>query len=341
MSWKIWSDVQQLVSWFETNDILQRLQILFLIACLLGQTNNMIQVFSTSGDTFTQFVGFYLTARLFMAVYFAVATYYLPLVKGMMLCQIVNILVGAALWVAAATIDSSSVSGGDHSAVETAAAAAHMIAGRADTTEIETSGGSGSSQGTPSGRRLALIFVALAVDMFGNTVPVAIFRYGRSRTTPLAQRFNRFFEFVPAINIEHKVERTNAFVSLVLGYSVISVIYQNAGSFALNAFLGKAILGLIQAFAFSWLYFEVDGDNLAMHAIRRHPEWGELYSIKSPLLNRLVFFFFWCEFFANKVHETSHTLAAYSHPLRHGIHPGCHCTFQARRRYRLSQHSTR
>ena len=36
MSWKIWSEVQQLVSWFETNDILQRVQILFLIACLLG-----------------------------------------------------------------------------------------------------------------------------------------------------------------------------------------------------------------------------------------------------------------------------------------------------------------
>ena len=36
MSWRIWSDVQQVVGWFETDDILQRLQILFLIACLLG-----------------------------------------------------------------------------------------------------------------------------------------------------------------------------------------------------------------------------------------------------------------------------------------------------------------
>lgn len=36
MSWKIWSDVQQTVSWFETDDILQRAQVLFLIACLLG-----------------------------------------------------------------------------------------------------------------------------------------------------------------------------------------------------------------------------------------------------------------------------------------------------------------
>jgi hypothetical protein len=38
----------------------------------------------------------------------------------------------------------------------------------------------------------------------------------------------------------------------------------------INAFFGKAILGLIQAFVFNWLYFEVDGSNLSKHAIRRH-----------------------------------------------------------------------
>jgi hypothetical protein len=36
MSWKIWTDVAQLISWFETDDIFQRLEILFQIACLLG-----------------------------------------------------------------------------------------------------------------------------------------------------------------------------------------------------------------------------------------------------------------------------------------------------------------
>ncbi len=36
MSWRIWSDVQQVVSWFKTDDILQRVEILFLIACLVG-----------------------------------------------------------------------------------------------------------------------------------------------------------------------------------------------------------------------------------------------------------------------------------------------------------------
>ena len=36
MSWKIWSDVTVLISWFETDDILQRLSVIFIMACLLG-----------------------------------------------------------------------------------------------------------------------------------------------------------------------------------------------------------------------------------------------------------------------------------------------------------------
>lgn len=36
MSWQIWSDVQQGVSWFEANDVTQRVYILFIIACLMG-----------------------------------------------------------------------------------------------------------------------------------------------------------------------------------------------------------------------------------------------------------------------------------------------------------------
>lgn len=36
MSWKIWSDVALIISWFLTDDIIQRLSILFIMACLLG-----------------------------------------------------------------------------------------------------------------------------------------------------------------------------------------------------------------------------------------------------------------------------------------------------------------
>ncbi len=36
MSWKIWSDVVLIISWFETDDIRQRVSIMFVMACLLG-----------------------------------------------------------------------------------------------------------------------------------------------------------------------------------------------------------------------------------------------------------------------------------------------------------------
>jgi hypothetical protein len=51
------------------------------------------------------------------------------------------------------------------------------------------------------------------------------------------------------------------------------VLFQNYG-FGINAFLGKAVLGLVQAFIFNWLYFEVDGANIHVHAIRRRVDTG-------------------------------------------------------------------
>ncbi|KAK5657783.1 hypothetical protein OQA88_2856 [Cercophora sp. LCS_1] len=267
MSWKIWSDVQQLVSWFETNDITQRVEILFLIACLLGHTTNSVSTFSSEHDTFTQLVAFYLAARLFNAVHFAVTCFFLPLVKGMMIAQITNILISAALWIASTTLTNDVTT---HAVTETAA---HLIEGRA----TEEAAGHVEER-LPHTGRLVLVFIALAIDLFGNSIPHIMFRYGNTNTTRLAQRFGRFFEFWPAINIEHKVERTNAFVALVFGYSVVAVIFQNTGSFGLNAFLGKSILGLTQAFVFNWLYFEVDGNNIQLHAIRRHTKTAVIWT---------------------------------------------------------------
>jgi low temperature requirement protein LtrA len=254
MSWKIWSDVAQYISWFDTNDIAQRVEILFLIACLLGLTTNMLQTFSEEHDTYVQLAGYYIAARLFTAAYCVLNACLLPIIKGMMFCQVVTILVGAAFWIAS--------------------------------TQMEMP------------QRLACIFVALFVDLFGSMFTVVVFRYSRTHANKAASRIGKFFEFYPAMNIEHKVERTNAFVTLVLGYSVVGVLYQNQGM-GLNAFLGKAVLGLVQAFIFNWLYFEVDGFNIHQHAIRRHVltatiwQYAHLvfvlaYVLASAALSRLV-----------------------------------------------------
>ncbi|AEO63816.1 uncharacterized protein THITE_157734 [Thermothielavioides terrestris NRRL 8126] len=174
-------------------------------------------------------------------------------------------LIGASFWIASASI---STTGGDVTTTT------RGLEGRE---AAEVSAGAESAEGADEGplnaTRLVLVFIALAIDLFGSFVPLVLFRNGRSHENPAARGLGRFFEFYPAINIEHKVERTNAFISLVFGYSVVGVMFQNAGVFPLNSFLGKAILGLMQAAVFNWLYFEVDGNNIRTHAIRRTVVW--------------------------------------------------------------------
>ncbi len=118
--------------------------------------------------------------------------------------------------------------------------------------------------------QLALIFIALTIDLFGSLLVMWLMRSSNDPRSRAAAWVKKQFEFYPAINIEHRVERNNAFVTLVFGYSVLTIIFQNKASFGINAFLGKAILGLIQAFSFNWIYFEIDQYNIHVHAIRRH-----------------------------------------------------------------------
>ena len=118
--------------------------------------------------------------------------------------------------------------------------------------------------------RLALIWVAILLDLFGVLSVTMFKRWAESDHPSFALQHVKWFDFFPAINIEHKTERTNAFVTLVFGYSVVALLFQSRTPSGINAFFGKAVLGLIQAFSFNWLYFEIDSYNLHTHAIRRH-----------------------------------------------------------------------
>ncbi|KAF5678920.1 hypothetical protein FHETE_1029 [Fusarium heterosporum] len=228
MSWKIWADITLTLSWFETDDVLTRLEILFEIACLLGFTTNMTYSFyEGEHNTYTMLVSFYLAARFRGAVHYLATGYLLPMVRGVMICQALNTIIPAALWI----------------------------------TSIHVA--------MPS--RLVLIWVALVLDMCGQSIMTGLFQYGRKakHSKRLSNFLTSAFEFFPAINIEHRVERTNAFVSLVFGYSVMGPMFQSHGGYTVDVFLGKAVLGLCQAFVFNWIYFDVDGSNIDIHAIRR------------------------------------------------------------------------
>ena len=222
LSWKMWNDLTLSISWFETDDIAQRIAVLFVMICLFGYTLNIVEAFES---TWIQLVAFYLTQRLFNCAYYLQAGYSLPMVRGSMIFYSIAIIIPSALWIGSV----------------------HL--------------------GYPE--RLGLIWLAIPLDLFGPFGMVAFTRLSWRRFPTFKQKFDQWFDFFPAINIEHKTERTNAFVTLVFGYSVVALLFQNKAAFGINAFFGKAILGLIQAFSFNWIYFEIDAYNIHTHAIRR------------------------------------------------------------------------
>jgi hypothetical protein len=123
--------------------------------------------------------------------------------------------------------------------------------------------------------RLILVWIAIFIDLTGSMFAIFFIKVSKKVSKRLGAWSDKAFEFYPAVNIEHKVERTNAFVTLVFGYSVVAIIYQSSAHYGLNAFFGKAVLGLIQAFCFNWIYFEIDGMDLFSHAIRRNVTSGK------------------------------------------------------------------
>jgi low temperature requirement protein LtrA len=133
--------------------------------------------------------------------------------------------------------------------------------------------------------RLTLIWISIFLDLFASTFVIVLIRGSKIVSSWLAEWTENIFEFYPAVNIEHKTARTDAFVTLIFGYSVVALFFESSAGFGVNAFFGKAVLGLIQAFCMNTLYFEIDGDSLWQHAIRRSVTSCE-YTFQYTLLSR-------------------------------------------------------
>lgn len=222
MGWKFWSDISLLISWFDSDDVLRRCSVLFVLTCLLGFTTNVVDAFD---HTYTSLVAFYIAARLYLVVSFLWYAYLIPMVRASMIGNSIVTLIPIALWLGSIHVEEPS--------------------------------------------RQGLIWTAIVFDLFGGFLLVTVLRPGIIQNK-LPAKLKERLEFFPGTNIEHRIERTNAFVTLVFGSCVLGILYQSSAKFGVNAFFGKAALGLIQAFTFNWLYFEIDSFNLHTHAIRRH-----------------------------------------------------------------------
>ena len=251
MSWKIWTDLTQLINWFDQDDLIRRIFVLFTLACLVGFTTNITEY---DHYTYTPLVAFYLASRLAFAAYYVWTAWLIPMIKWPLVLNAAIIVIPSAIWIASIHVE-------------------------------------GWNRQIP-------IWIALGLDVFGTPALVMLRFLGRLGTFG-KDCVEKIFAFWPGQNIEHRIDRTGAFVTLVFGYSVVSLLYQSASHIGANAFLGKAILGLMQAFALNTLYFEIDSYNLHIHAIRRHVAsaltWFTLhlplmlaYVIAGAALSRLV-----------------------------------------------------
>lgn len=91
---------------------------------------------------------------------------------------------------------------------------------------------------------LAPLFLGLSIDYFGGVSVIFFMRYVKEneRRKGFCKKIAKQFEFLPGMNIEHRVERTSAFTTLVFGYSILKSLYQSHAHVGVNAFLGKGKL---------------------------------------------------------------------------------------------------
>ena len=120
--------------------------------------------------------------------------------------------------------------------------------------------------------------------------------YGRIANNPkfYGKPLTHFLEYYPAVDIDMRVERTGNFVSMVLGYIVVNLIYQSNAVIGFNSyslfpfpnpsrndetnllrFMGKGALGLILAWCLNWLFFDIDNKNYE-HALTRNFFYSKL-----------------------------------------------------------------
>ncbi|KAJ7757018.1 hypothetical protein B0H16DRAFT_1721483 [Mycena metata] len=93
----------------------------------------------------------------------------------------------------------------------------------------------------------------------------------------------------PATNIEHHVERLQAFVTIVLGEMVVNIFFKTSGPVGLNMESGRAFLNLMIAFNFNWIYFRSPASKHFIHAIRRSWFAGFLFTfLHLPLCMSLL-----------------------------------------------------
>ena len=141
-------------------------------------------------STYTSAIAFYITQRCYSALWFLVVMALLPTIRGMMVFTAVIVAASSAVWIASIHV-------------------------------------------TWPGQ-IGVIFAALTVDYFGHGLmwlvawPKPLLPGKDRKPNALRARLQKYFEFLPAINIEHRVQRNDGFIALV---SRIAALFLGTGLF--------------------------------------------------------------------------------------------------------------
>lgn len=102
LAWKFWSDIGLTISWFDADDIVQRLAALFCMICLLGLTTNIAGAWDI---TYTPLIAFYIAQRWFMALYLLWNAWLIPMVRGAMVGNALVVFLPGLLWIGSTFIE--------------------------------------------------------------------------------------------------------------------------------------------------------------------------------------------------------------------------------------------
>ncbi|KPI36647.1 uncharacterized protein AB675_9994 [Cyphellophora attinorum] len=256
IAWKIWSDMTYIINSFHIGDIFQRICVAFYLICLFGFTTNIWYSFPEGHSAETAQVEAaepHKRAEAEGAIEGAASDYHNTYISAIAFFVAQRAFVG--IWYLGVAVLVPMIKGSMVSNTLIILISSALWIG-----SIHVS--------WPN--QLALIFLGIAIDLMGGMLIIALWRRIKNPKHSFWARMQKWFDFVPAINIEHRVERNNAFIALVFGYSILTILYQSSASMGINAFFGKGVLGLLQAFCFNWIYFEIDNYGIHVHAIRRH-----------------------------------------------------------------------
>ncbi|GAA6015178.1 hypothetical protein JCM10207_003630 [Rhodosporidiobolus poonsookiae] len=260
LAWTMWNDARHYINISGTNDVSSRVYILVMIWLLVGFVANAIALniscdYDTSteddyddyfGETFVLPGGCYMEAGWLRSIR-AALTFFL-IARALR----IGLLLIYGMWLPRFR-------------------RAHFIRAFAMTV--------GSCMWVPLTHVYAplafflLPLIAFVLEILAQLVSTPLLQIATRRSRRSASKVSGSgsYALVPAINLEHSLDRTYAFVVLVLGEMVTSTMYEAAGEWAGVALVYlRAVCGLFIAFTVLWIYQEQAAARTFSSAMRRH-----------------------------------------------------------------------